>query len=84
MHRNAFFTRDQWREAPRFEATFGLAGSTRTARGALIQRLAQEGFDHWLPAHVEARGTLVEFPQHSTGQIHIHPANRPDDHKLIG
>jgi hypothetical protein len=50
----------------------------------LVQSLPQQSLDYGLSADIEARGSLVEFPQHAFRQIHVQPADWPYDGELIG
>jgi hypothetical protein len=51
---------------------------------ALVKSLPQQSLNNGLATDVQARGSLVEFPQHALRQIHIYPANRLYDGESIG
>jgi hypothetical protein len=43
---------------------------------ALVEALAKQRFDHRLAADIEVFGSVVEFLQHRSRKIHVHPLDR--------
>ena len=50
----------------------------------MIECLPKQSLIDRLPAHIELRGALVKFSQHSLSQVYVHAAYRPNDRELVG